>query len=103
MNDQEQIQNEIQNAQQAPLAPNPIVKKPLWYRLVRGTVFVAIAGGGAFTLLAASMTRARGATQSARLKWQTRQQQVNAAIEQNNVENDDIHSKPVADTPRVES
>lgn len=61
-------------------APRPMRKRRLWRALLDAAGLTITVGGVVFIVVASSMSRVRGATRSARLKWEERQRQVDQAV-----------------------
>ena len=66
-----------------PLRPKSI-KREILRGLLTGVGTAVLAGGAIFTLMVASTTSTRGSTRSAKLRWQERQAEIDAAIAQEN-------------------
>jgi|GEM_PF-2452810 len=65
----------------ASMQPQPMRKRPAWHTALRGAG-ILIAGAGTFFAIAwASMPRLSGATRSAKLKFDQRQQEVDQAVQ----------------------
>jgi hypothetical protein len=53
---------------------------PLLANISMGTISMAVAGAGAIVLIGGTLTPTVGATRSAKLEWQRRQQQIEQAV-----------------------
>jgi hypothetical protein len=60
--------------------PQPVRGRRGWRSLLTAVGVTVTVGGVAFVLVASAPSRARGATRSARLKWETRRQAVDQAV-----------------------
>jgi len=92
------VHREVPKPDEALPPPYPMRKRHLWRTVLGAAGLTVTVGGVAFILLASSMTRTRGATCSARLKWEERRRQVDQAV-QDATDAQPEASRPVGNAP----